>query len=82
MEPNRFAPRRVSIATDERFARVSEMLRDNPNAKYAVLSSDGDPVTLTIGIRGRALCEMSIPRAKWDGVLFMELLERHGGTNH
>jgi hypothetical protein len=69
---------------EARFQHVCAMLIEHPLARYAVISSDGnrDPVIVTIAIRDRAVCEVAIPKAKWDGTLFLDLLERHGGTNH
>lgn len=71
--------------TEARRQRVHELLAANPSARYALvtdLESDPEAVILTLAIRGRATCELRIPREKWDGVLFLDLLERHGGTVH
>lgn len=38
--------------------------------------------TTPLAIRGKATCELRIPREKCDGVLFLDLLERHGATLH
>ena len=70
---------------EARRQRVIGMLADNPGIQYAVITdaeADPEAVLLTLAIRGRATCELRIPRAKWDGVLFLELLERHSGTIH
>jgi hypothetical protein len=65
--------------------RVLAMLRESPSVRYAVVtdtSSDPDAVIVALAIRGKASCELHVPRAKWDGVLFLELLERNSGTVH
>ncbi len=72
-------------ATEARRHKVLAMLRERPTVRYAVLTdtdSDPDAVIVALAIRGRASCELLIPRAKWDGVLFLELLEGHCGTVH
>jgi len=68
---------------EARRSRVLAMLVEHPEARYASVSdfqSDPDAVILALAIRGRATCELRIPREKWDGVLFLELLERHCTT--
>ena len=70
---------------EARRRRVLEMLAQNPTARYAVLTdtqADPEAVLLTLAIRGRATCELRIPRAKYDPFLLLALIERHGGTVH
>lgn len=70
---------------EARRQRVLALLSADPKARYAVLTdTEADPegVLLTLAIRDRATCELRIPREKWDGVLFLDLLERHGGMVH
>jgi len=70
---------------EARRQRVLAMLEAHPEARYAVLTQDnGDPegATLTLAMRGRATCELRIPRQKYDGVLLLNLIERHGVTVH
>jgi len=72
-------------AADRRRHQVLAMLRESPTIKYAVLTddqADPDAVIVALAIRGRGSCELNIPRQKWDGVLFLELLERHCSTLH
>lgn len=72
-------------ATEVRRQRVLEMLDRNPTALYAlVTNTEADPeaVILALAIRGRATCELRIPKAKYDGVLLLNLIERHGATLH
>ena len=68
-----------------RRTRVLEMLADHPEARYAVLTHDpGQPqdVTLTLGVRGQATCELRIPKDRYDPFLLLDLIERHCGTVH
>lgn len=57
----------------------------DPDARVAALTdSEAVPgyVLVSLAMRGRGTCELLIPAAKWDGVLFLDLLERHGRTIH
>jgi len=67
-----------------RRGRLVAMLEAQPAARYAVLTDESAPdaVVVALAIRDRGTVELRIPREKWDGVLFLELLERHGGTTH
>ena len=61
------------------------MLDANPGARYAVVTdtqTDPDAVIVVMAIRGRATCELRIPRDRYDGVLLLDLIERHGATVH
>ena len=65
--------------------RLLAMLDAHPEARYAALTdtqADPEVVLLILAIRGCAMCELRIPRGKWDGVLFLDLLEQHSGTIH
>ncbi len=70
---------------EARRQRLLAMLAEHPEARYALvtdLESDPEAVILAIAIRGRATCEFQIPREKYDGILLMELIEKHCGTLH
>ena len=72
-------------AAEARRQRVLAILAEKPGDQRAYLTdmeADPDAVILVLAIRGLGTCELRIPRDKWDGVLFLELLERHGGTIH
>ncbi len=78
-------------AAEARRQRVITMLAERPSIRYAVLTdtqTDPDTVILALAIRGAMpdggtiTCELAIPRAKYDGVLLLDLIERHGGTVH
>jgi hypothetical protein len=61
------------------------MLAAHPEVRYAVATEteiDPDSVIVTLAIRGVATCELHVPREKWDGILFLDLLERHANTIH
>jgi hypothetical protein len=70
-------------ATEARRQRVLALLAANPSARYALVTdTEADPVILVLAIRGRATCELQIPRAKYDGCLLKDLIDRHAGTVH
>ena len=65
--------------------RVVAMLRNHSTMRYAAVTdteSDPDAVIVALAIRGRASCELLVPRAKWDGVLFLDLLNKHCDAIH
>lgn len=75
----------IDPAAEARRQRVLAMLAANPEARYAALTdneSDPEAVILALAIRGRAMCELRIPRDKYDGLLLLDLIEKHGGTVH
>lgn len=68
---------------EARRQRVMKMLADNPALRIAVVcDGEGDPVPVAIAIRGRATCEVLIPRDRYDGVLLLDLIEKHSATVH
>ncbi|OGA54971.1 MAG: hypothetical protein A3F74_17500 [Betaproteobacteria bacterium RIFCSPLOWO2_12_FULL_62_58] len=70
---------------ETRRQRVLAMLRENPTARYAIVTeteSDPDAVIVTLAIRGRATCELQIPRDRYDGALLLDLIDRHSATVH
>ena len=72
-------------AAEARRQRVLEMLAERPEIRYAAVTdyqADRDAVILALAIRGLGTCELRIPREKYDGVLLLDLIERHGGTVH
>ena len=72
-------------AAKARRQRVLAMLAERPEIRYAVITdteADPEAVLLTLAIRGQATCELAIPRAKYDGTLLLDLIERYGGTVH
>lgn len=75
----------VTPETEARRQRVLAMLAARPDIRYAVLTdtqADPEAVLLTLAIRGRATCELRIPRDRYDPFLLLDLIERHGGTIH
>ena len=72
-------------AAEARRQRVLAMLAERPGIRYAVLTdtqADPEAVLLTLAIRGRATCELHIPRDRYDPFLLLDLIERHGATVH
>lgn len=74
---------RADPAMEARRQRVLAMLDDNPALRLAVVcDGQGDPVPVAVGIRGKATCELLVPRDRYDGVLLLDLIEGHGITIH
>jgi len=72
-------------AAEARRQRVIAMLAANPGMRYAMTTDiDADPETviLTLVIRGKATCELRIPKAKYCPILLLDLLNRYGETVH
>jgi hypothetical protein len=60
-----------------RYDHALSMLADG--RRYAVIVEDAstDPVIATVAIRNLAVFELAIPARYYDGVVLMELLEKH-----
>lgn len=75
---------------ESRRQRVLAMLRESPSIKYAVAvdDPDSDPVVLALGVRGAmqdgstVTCELHIPHERYDLVLLVDWLNRHGSAVH
>ncbi len=70
-------------AAEARRRRVLAMLAQHPGTRYAVLTdteADLEAVLLTLAIRDKGSCELSIPREKYDPFLLLDLIERHTST--
>ena len=79
------------LAAEARRQRVLVLLAERPGIRYAVLTdtqADPDAVIVVLAIwsakpdGGTVTCELAIPRAKYDGMLLLDLIEHHGGTVH
>lgn len=72
-------------AAEARRQGVLTMLAERPAIRYAVLTDDrADPeaVILALAIRGRATCELRIPRNRYDPFLMLDIIDKHGATVH
>lgn len=65
-----------------RYSKVLSML--SSGRKYAVLVEDetADPVIATCAIRGIATFELAIPHHSYDGLILLELIEKHSTESH
>ena len=73
------------MAAEARRQRVTAMLAENPGIRYAMttdINADPHAVILTLAYRGRATCELRIPRGNYDPFLLFDLIERHSGRVH
>jgi len=67
----------AELKREERRTKVLAILAENPNTPRAIITDvdcDPDNVILTIAIRDQYSFEMTIPKAKYDPFLFMELI--------
>lgn len=71
-------------AAEARRQRVLAVLAERPGIRYAVVvdNLDTDPVILALAVRGVATFELHVPKSRWDQFLFLDAVERHGGTIH
>lgn len=68
------------LATQTRRQRVLTMLVERSGIRYAALTDTKavpGSVLLTLAVRHVGTVELLIPADKWDGVLFLEMLECH-----
>lgn len=69
-----------STPVDERLERVVGKLHGDPGLHYAVEAHEGiepEAVILTVAIRGKAACDLRIPKSRYDAFALMELIEQH-----
>lgn len=64
-----------------RRAKVLAMLEGKRFALF-VENDKTDPVIATVGIRDVATFELAIPRHSYDGMVLLELIEKHYGENY
>lgn len=72
----------TALHQKRRQASVLAMLGDG--RRYAVLveNDKADPVIATVGIQGIATFELAIPRHSYDGMVLLELIEKHSGEHY
>ncbi len=59
------------------------MLAQEPGITHAIVTDDEaepDAVIVTFAIRGKATCELRIPKERYDGLALLELIQRHSGV--
>jgi len=70
-------------ASNERRDRVLAILEESAGVTYAVVcDGQGEPVPIAIAIRGVGTCEVLVPSDRYDGLMLLDILERHSGTVH
>ena len=73
-------PRNGNARSDERVAKVIAKLEGDPGLQYAMETHDEidpDAIILTLAIRGEGSCEVRIPKSRYDGIVLLELVEKH-----
>ncbi|HUX90825.1 MAG TPA: hypothetical protein VMV48_09070 [Gallionellaceae bacterium] len=69
------------LQRERRRAKVLAMLEGKHIALF-VDNDKTDPVIATVGIRDVATFELAIPRHSYDGMVLLELIEKHYGENY
>lgn len=67
-------------AAETRRRQVLAMLAAHPGVTYAIVTDDEcapDFVVLTLAIRGKATAELQIPKAKYNGLAILQLIDQH-----
>jgi hypothetical protein len=60
------------------------MLAQEPNVTHAIVTDDEaeqDAVIITLAIRGKATCELRVPKECYDGFAVLQILEKHNETD-
>jgi hypothetical protein len=89
-EPDTEASDAATFALDpeveRRCAKALALLADNPNWRRAIVVEAGDPVIVSVAIRGIGYGEIEIAPDRYDPLAIIELLDRYaveaGGTIH
>lgn len=69
------------LQRERRRAKVLALLEGKRFALF-VDNDKTDPVIATVGIRDVATFELAIPRHSYDGMVLLELIEKHYGENY
>lgn len=71
----------VELQSERRRTKVVDMLEGK---RFALFVDDDatDPVIATVAIRNVATFEMAIPQHSYDGMVLLELIEKHYGENN
>jgi hypothetical protein len=71
----------LELHREQRRIKVLELLGGK---RFALFVDDHktDPVIATVGIRDVATFELAIPRHSYDGMVLLELIEKHYGENY
>jgi hypothetical protein len=69
------------LQRERRRAKVLALLEGKRFALF-VDNDKTDPVIATVGIREVATFELAIPRHSYDGMVLLELIEKHYGENY
>jgi hypothetical protein len=69
------------LQREHRRVKVLALLKGKRYALF-VDNDKTDPVIATVGIRDVATFELAIPRHSYDGMVLLELIEKHYGENY
>jgi hypothetical protein len=68
------------VTSEARRLRVEAFLDANPNVRRAIFTdsaADADSVIVTVGLRGKATSEVLIPRANYDPLKLMQVMDEY-----
>lgn len=72
-------------AAEARRQEVISMLAGDPRITYAITSdteAEPDSVIVALALRGKATCELRIPKGKYDGLALLQLIEHRTVRDH
>ena len=65
---------------NEPIEKIISNLEGDSELRYSLETHtdiEPDAVILTLAIRGKAACELRIPKSRYDGIALLELIEKH-----
>ncbi|MEO6422000.1 MAG: hypothetical protein ABIR84_04775 [Candidatus Nitrotoga sp.] len=78
--PAKIATGSSGTSSDARTSKMVANLKADPGLIYAIQSHDQvepDAEILTLAIRGKGVCELRVPKSRYDGFAVLELIEKH-----
>ncbi len=70
----------MTTPADERIGKMVAKLKADPSLIYAMQNHDDiepNAVILTLAIRGKGVCELRIPKSRYDDIALLGLIEKH-----
>ncbi|HEX2239335.1 MAG TPA: hypothetical protein VHJ19_13640 [Gammaproteobacteria bacterium] len=74
-----------SIPAEARRRAVLSMLANEPGITYALTSDtevEADAVIITLTMRDKAICELKIPKDRYDGLAMLQMIEKQTGESY
>ena len=67
----------IETIRENKSAILAELNPDNRNYSVIVTDASTDPVLVQVSIKGLASFDLAIPKAYYDGIALLEVLERY-----